>query len=289
MKVLVVVWLTAVAQGCGEARSPDDLGLGHSSAERSRLESGRAVYATYCVGCHGEKGDGNGRAASFLSPKPRDFRVGRVKFAAVASGDAPSREDYTRIITKGLAGTAMPAFPFLSTAERDSVIAYVRSFYERAGEAAGAPVDLGQNPWIGREAEGRAVGRVLYHTKAQCWSCHPAYETRVEIARMVHEATGREAGEMRADLYVGQLRDSEWGAPIRAPDFLQNRVKGGTEVEDLARTISAGVGGTAMPTWAGALTARELWGLAYYVQSVARMRGLPAAERLHERLAAQGR
>jgi mono/diheme cytochrome c family protein len=282
-----ILLFAAALGGCGEARSPEDLGLGRSSREESRLQTGREVYATYCVGCHGEKGDGNGRAAFFLSPKPRDFRVGRIKFAAVASGDTPRRDDYARIITKGLSGTAMPAFPFLSNGEREAVIAYVRSFAPHPGEAAGAPVDLGQDPWVGREDQGRTMGRTLYYSKAQCWSCHPAYETRSEIGLMVRAATGREAA-MRADLYVGQVRDSEWGAPIRAPDFLLDRVKSGTDVEDIARTISAGVGGTAMPTWAGALTPQELWGLAYYVQSIARMRGLPSGQRLRARLDEQG-
>jgi hypothetical protein len=43
------------------------------------------------------------------------------------------------------------------------------------------------------------------------------------------------------------------------------------------RVIQAGVGGTAMPTWAGALQPTELWGLAYYVRSRALTRRHPGA------------
>src|SRR6185436_4536094 len=93
---------------------PDQLGQGHTSESVRRLQLGREVYGTYCVGCHGENGDGNGPAARFLDPKPRDFRLGKLKFANVSPGDAPRDEDYHRVLVSGLAGTAMPAFPLLS-------------------------------------------------------------------------------------------------------------------------------------------------------------------------------
>jgi mono/diheme cytochrome c family protein len=34
---------------------------------------GQAVYARTCVLCHGENGDGRGKLAARLDPKPRDF------------------------------------------------------------------------------------------------------------------------------------------------------------------------------------------------------------------------
>src|SRR5437588_10402304 len=37
-------------------------------------------YRRYCVGCHGELGDGNGENAMWLDPKPRDFQLGICKF-----------------------------------------------------------------------------------------------------------------------------------------------------------------------------------------------------------------
>src|SRR5215470_3221032 len=89
---------------------PAQQGLGKVSSRAASLERGRKTYATYCVGCHGERGDGKGPAARFLEPKPRDFRVGRLKFASVAAGSAPRDEDYLRTINRGLAGTAMAAF-----------------------------------------------------------------------------------------------------------------------------------------------------------------------------------
>jgi len=36
-------------------------------------QKGQAVYARTCVLCHGEKGNGSGKLAAGLNPKPRDF------------------------------------------------------------------------------------------------------------------------------------------------------------------------------------------------------------------------
>src|SRR5262250_543949 len=93
--------VVAAVVGCTgmDTWGPDQLGGGQTSPQIRQLELGRTVYATYCVGCHGERGDGAGPAARFLNPKPRDFRVGRIKFAAVASGEAPRDDDYNRIIS----------------------------------------------------------------------------------------------------------------------------------------------------------------------------------------------
>jgi len=43
---------------------------------------------------------------------------------------------------------------------------------------------------------------------------------------------------------------------------------------------------TAMPTWAGALESDQLWGLAYYVRSIAILRGTPEGKALKDKLLA---
>jgi mono/diheme cytochrome c family protein len=278
--------LTLVAGCGGESWEPEALGRGATSAARRELQLGRRVYSTYCIGCHGEAGDGNGPAARFLDPKPRDFRSGKLKFAAVASGETPRDEDYLRVLEHGLLGTAMPAFALLPLQERRAVVAYVRAFETaRPHAAAGDVVQVGSDPWARNPARGVAAGQRAYHAIAKCWSCHPAYESRADIARH-HAESQLPAPELGPGIYVSQVKDSQWGAPIRAPDFLADRVKTGTEVASLVHVIAAGVGGTAMPTWGGALTPQELWGLAHYVRSLALLRGTAEARELRLRLAA---
>src|SRR5262249_31469523 len=140
-----------------------------------------------------------------------------------------------------------------------------------------------KDPWADAPARGVAEGKKVYHAFAKCWACHPAYETPSEIARF-HEESKLPAAELRASLYESEAKESQWGAPIRAPDFLYDRIKTGREVANLATVINAGVGGTAMPTWSGALSAEQLWGIAHYVRSLALMRGTPEANQLKQRL-----
>ena len=265
-----------------DAWGPDQLGAGQTSPQIRQLELGRNVYATYCVGCHGEKGDGAGPAARFLNPKPRDFRLGKLKFANVPSGEPPRDEDYVRILTSGLAGTAMPSFALLSAQEKNAVVAYVRAFTEKK-KGSGSSLPVGKDPFAADPAKGIAEGRKVYHGVAQCWSCHRAYEPWSEIVRYRTEAS-LPSTDAPADLYETKIKDSEWGAPIRPPDFLFDRIKTGTSVDSLAMVIGAGVGGTAMPTWSGVLEPKQIWGLAYYVRSIALLRATDQGDALAQML-----
>lgn len=282
-KRLGVVLSLAVAAGCNfEDWTPDQLGRGMTSQPARQLHLGREVYATYCVGCHGEKGDGDGPAARYLDPKPRDFRVGRIKFAHVSSGDAPRDEDYDRVIAHGLSGTAMPGFALLPSHERAAVLAYIKTFAKKK-QTPGVGAPIGSDPFTRDPSRGVEVGKSTYHAAAKCWSCHPAYEAWPEISRFTVEAS-LPAPEPAPDLYESHVKDSEWGTPILPPDFLSDRIKTGIELDNLAAVISSGVGGTAMPTWGGVLTDKQVWGLAYYVRSLALLRGTEKAIALRSSL-----
>lgn len=44
------------------------------TAPSEAVEQGAKVYFTYCVSCHGVRGDGNGRRAAKLQARPADLR-----------------------------------------------------------------------------------------------------------------------------------------------------------------------------------------------------------------------
>ena len=50
-------------------------------------------YRRYCVGCHGDLGDGNGENAVWLDPKPRDFQLAIFKCRSTPTGTLPTDED----------------------------------------------------------------------------------------------------------------------------------------------------------------------------------------------------
>jgi mono/diheme cytochrome c family protein/Flp pilus assembly protein TadD len=75
--------------------------------------SGPELFALHCSACHGANGDGTGRAARHLVPRPRDLRRGKSRLVSALNG-VPTLEDLDAIIRRGMPGTAMPAFDYLS-------------------------------------------------------------------------------------------------------------------------------------------------------------------------------
>lgn len=79
--------------------------------------SARDLYTLHCAACHGETGNGGGRAARHLHPKPRDFGDGVFKLVST-DNQVASIDDLENTIRKGMPGTSMPAFDELSDDER---------------------------------------------------------------------------------------------------------------------------------------------------------------------------
>ena len=102
------------------------------------LQDGRRLYMQHCMHCHGVTGDGNGPTARYIAnhrfnPLPRDYRRGLFKFTSTKGGVYVSRDDLTRTIKLGLAGTYMPSFRMMKDQEVKAIIEYVR-FLAMRGE-----------------------------------------------------------------------------------------------------------------------------------------------------------
>ena len=57
-----------------------DLSKPKDMDSKSLLARGRNIFMHMCVFCHGEDGNGGGKAVEYLYPWPRDFREGIFKF-----------------------------------------------------------------------------------------------------------------------------------------------------------------------------------------------------------------
>jgi len=288
--ILAAAMLIAAVTGCErEDWKPEVLAEQSVSEEQSVLRLGREGYATYCVGCHGEQGDGHGPAARFLDPRPRDFRLGIIKFAAVEAGELPHDSDLKRVIRQGLDGTSMPAWRFMPDRTVDAIVQYVKTFAPEAYAQDEPHVEIVAtvDPWDGDDAAAIAEGEKIYHLVARCNSCHPSYLTRQELFDMSKKEWGRGQTDFRDDMYQGIVTETDWGDELRAPDFLTATLKNGNDPQTLYRVIVSGVGGTAMPTWRGAFSEEQLWALVHYVRSLSLMKGTGQATALAERLASQ--
>ena len=218
---------------------------------------GKEVYERRCIGCHGEKGDGNGPAATFLfNQRPRNFSAGVFKFR-LTQKPIPTDGDLLRTITRGVRGTAMPAWYELPLNDRLAVIQYIKYVLavDRSDpskpyayfieEPPTQPLYIGQPPAPSQD--------MLAHAKdvwqnAKCWECHGQ--------------TGKGDGEKAAGL------KDDFGFPVRPADLTSGQFKSGPSVQDIFRTMSTGLSGTPMPSYRDSLSEQDRWALAYYVLSL---------------------
>lgn len=208
---------------------------------------GARLFDERCAVCHGEKGDGSGREAARLDPRPRDFTRGTYELRSTPTGSLPTDEDLFATISRGMHGTAM--LPWISLSERDrwALAAYLKTLSPRFAttERPASPVAVPQAP-----PETQALveeGRRVYQ-RMQCASCHGA--------------VGHGDGPS-----VPALRDDH-DQPVRPPDFALGRFERGTRMEDLYLTLHTGLDGSPMPSYDGALTPHDTWALAAYVRSL---------------------
>ncbi|MES1172362.1 MAG: c-type cytochrome [Bacteroidota bacterium] len=287
---LAVVLATAACQRPpGTVPLDRALVLGGRSVGPDQLRRGAVAYTHYCRACHGDEGDGKGTAAPGLSPPPRDLRLGVYKFGAVPAGQLPTDADFRRIVRGGLHGTAMLAWD-VPDPQLDDLIQYVKAFSPRWWtEQAGEPIALSRDPWAAGDPDAAITrGKRVYHGMAQCAvACHPAYVTRAEIFSFTQQLTGMRVEAFRPDLYAPVPKPSDFGVAIVPTDFTFSPLRAGETIPDIARTIAAGIGGTAMPTWKNVLPDADLWAMATYVRSLVVARGTAAAEALRAQLRTQ--
>ncbi|MFQ5589980.1 MAG: c-type cytochrome [Phycisphaerae bacterium] len=285
--VLLAAILLTGCGGGGEEALPST--GGSPAAIRSALVAeGRTAYATYCVGCHGVAGDGQGPAAVFLDPKPRDFRLAKFKFSSTRSGMLPTDGDLKRTIRRGLRGSAMPGWKLLPTGTVEALVAYIKTFSPKwTSSRRATPIPRVGDPYrfLVDKAEAIKRGEAVYHGFATCWTCHPSYLPVESVNAHLIAMENPPRSAFRDNLFESEGKPNENGEMIYPPDFRRDYVRSGSTVEDLYRSVAAGITGTAMPTWvdsmdyASSIEGRppvvrtaDLWALAYYVQHLIRLR-----------------
>ncbi len=252
-------------------------------ADPAHLKLGGRIYRRRCASCHGVTGDGNGPAAEYLNPPPRNYLPGKFKFMSTPRGSKPRRLDLIRTIRFGAKGTSMPSFRWLPDDEMEAVVDYV-ILLSRRGEleiqlAMEAELELDEEDDFDLEVVGDIVNDI-----ADSWAeakhqvvlpvvRRPASsEETVMLGRKAfltkgcakcHGADGRGRPEN-----VGK---DDWGHLAFAADITMGTLHGGRRPLDIYRRIYAGINGTPMPGFSEALKdePETIWHLVDYVRAVA--------------------
>jgi DMSO reductase family type II enzyme heme b subunit len=222
-------------------------------AVQAQDHPGKAVYEKWCAECHGVDGRGDGPAATYMLPRPRDFTKGIYQIRTTPSGTLPSDADLLHIIDNGMPGTAMPGWARqLSRADRNSLVSYIKTF-SRFFETEGVPEPIRVTGAPRVTDEGLAIGREFFESN-ECFRCHG----------LAGRGDGPSAHEQTDDA----------GHPIRVGNLTQNwRFNGGGTTEDIYKRLRTGLDGTPMPSFAdvidaGLMTDEQLWRVAQYVRSL---------------------
>ena len=223
------------------------------------IKHGEWIYRGLCIGCHGPKGDGKGAvwelseksASKYKLPRrPRDFEGAVFKIRSTPSGSLPTDLDLFKAISRGLvADQDMPAFKFLPERDRWAVIAYIKTISNRWVEDKDyqePPIKISRPPLPTRRMI--AAGKIVYK-KMQCAKCHGD--------------SGKGDGPS-----APELKDDN-GLSIVPRDFTDPSLfVGGSDPRSIYQTLTTGLDGTPMPTYADFLNEQQRWQLVWYVMSL---------------------
>lgn len=292
-----------------DSSASEESGDGESSAPRlkdvvspRRLVRGALVYEKNCAACHGASGDGNGPAAEYLNPRPRDYRQGVFKFTSTPYGARPRRQDLVRTIRRGAKGTSMPSFAFMDDDDLQAVVDYVivlsrRGELERflAAEAEDyaedEPIDEASFAAYASQVDER--WKQVEHSAVMPRTPAPPYnQETIELGRKTFLAKGCKSchGEdgkgqrswlsaafiaRQESLPEGQrekINYDAWGQVAPAADLTAGMLHGGRRPIDIYRRIYSGINGTPMPGFGQSLEASGevelIWPMVYYVLSL---------------------
>jgi cytochrome c oxidase cbb3-type subunit 2 len=219
----------------------------HIGNTTGHAKDAKSDYRRYCVGCHGELGDGNGENFPWVDPKPRDFQLGIFKCRSTPTGTLPTDQDLFDTLARGLDRSNMPQWSTFTKQQRADLVAWVKHFSPRwVSEKPGTPIQIPPEPEV--TPERIKAGRDVF-ARVQCWKCHG----------VLGQANGPSAATLQDDL----------GRPIQAFNFTEgSRPKCGDTDRDIYRIFMTGLDGTPMPSFADNIKPDEAWDLVFYLRAL---------------------
>ena len=262
--LLLTVLLASFSAGCGRTKPTAPAGGANPTAadqssgtakvsapepQDAAPQTVTSLYGRHCTACHGDKGDGKGIAASFLYPKPRDFRAGNFRLVSTANS-VPTLADIEGAITRGMPGSAMPPWAHLSAGERRELAEYVMELRREGAKdielVIAAEEETERTP---EELEEAIAPLTIPGPLIEVPPLPPSSAAAIDRGRELFKSKGCAAchgNEGRGDGQQ-QMIDSE-GFATRPRDLTRGLYKGNPEPVAVYRRILAGMPGTPMPS-----------------------------------------
>ncbi len=229
----------------------------------SGLKAGKLVYQQHCAACHGVNGDGTGPASVWLFPRPRNFSAGLFKIKSTPGTALPTTEDLFNTVARGMPGSSMPSFTYLSEQERRDAVQYVvylTAYTDAAGKRVNRFEEARKNGQLAEPirvppeppvtVQSLAEGARLF-SKLNCVLCHGE--------------TGAGDGPN-----APTLKDTQ-GLYLPPRDFNTGAFRGGHTGRDLFTRIATGLAGTPMVAFDDkVVTDEQRWSVVHYIQSLRR-------------------
>ncbi|MBM4093261.1 MAG: c-type cytochrome [Planctomycetes bacterium] len=228
--------------------NPYQSALAKATAGRPDLSQGMQLYLLHCSACHADTGDGTGRAARFVFPRPRDLLAEPARLISGPNGN-PTRADVQSVIRLGIPGTSMTPMEELTDQEIDRLVDVVlqmrqdgiRNQYLAMLREDGEPIDDADVDEVVRirstpdaplavpdiaapNPASLAAGKELF-VQQSCHSCH---------------------GETGTGDETTPLFDSR-GRPSFPRDLVRDLFKGGNDAQSVYLRIVLGMPGTPHP------------------------------------------
>jgi len=266
---LISAKLAAQAEPLSPA-SGQTAGSPAATAENSGavLKRGAELFARNCALCHGDTGDGAGKFAYLMNPRPRNLQQGDFKLVTTTNY-VPSDEDLLRTISRGMPGSAMPPWGHLPEADLRALVAYVRQLH--SAEVERRLRQQVEEDIIAAEelpellAQQSRPGTLLVVPPEPAFDDVRWYRGRriyLEACASCHGVDGHPVPEA--------VKYDNEGYPVPPRSFVNGIFKGGSDGAQLYARVVKGMKGTPMPAFEGIYNDDETWDLIHYVQSLAR-------------------
>ena len=254
----------------------------HDSEE---LAKGSRVYSRICRNCHGLSGDSRGAGGLYMTPAPRDFRLGL--FQTALGDNKPRFDDLVQVVKHGVPGSTMQAFDLIPENDLRAATLYtvhlsIRGEVEQKQLFAMIEDDFEPSTDLTASVAEQAerIAKRWLAAEQVSWPEVQLNPTEESIRRGLELFTKQGCNSCHVDFGRKETyRYNLWGGVSRVADLTRGEFRWGKSPDRLAARIRHGIPAVGMPAH-DSLNQQQLHDLTCFVKEMSLPDRLPADVRL---------